>query len=141
MDTRKVLIVAALAAGAWWLYQRQARAAATPQRVPSAGRTSTGLAYATPTAVAELLAAGVNLLTRGIRSSPPVGVTPSTAQAEFRRAEQQADPSYYGWSRPTYSIVDTGDPYNPLIVDASVTAPVYDPSLDLIANPYSLQTP
>jgi len=129
-NTFAMLAVAGLVAAIWW----DSRKKAAP--INTAGRTSTGQAYATPTSMGEQIARGVVGLTLGFLSAKPKGVTAENAQDAFVRAELQAARTATGWSGPSQSIVD--DPNGWGLTDGTLSAPVYNPSTDLVHNPFAL---
>lgn len=126
------LMIGAIVVAALWMYSRRA-GAATPvaggRRLTTPGRINNGQPYATPTAVAGQLAAGVVGLIRGIGTQPTKGIAVGdvTARDAIRAAERAADPSYYGWSGPNDSDTGGGGISWPF-VDGMPSAPVYDPS-------------
>jgi hypothetical protein len=127
-----VALVAVVGALVWDMQRKKAAASTN-----TAGRTSTGQAYATPTSVGEQLARGVVGLTLGWLSGQPKGVTTENARTAFRQAELQAERASVGWSGPSQSIVYTDNP-DERWGDSNLTAPVYDPSTDLVHNPFAL---
>jgi hypothetical protein len=132
-DNTFILVAGAAIVAAIWLDSRSKRATATA----TAGRTSTGQAYTTPTSVGEQLARGVVGLTLGLLSPQPKGVTTENARTAFRMSELQSERTATGWGGPSQSIVYTDDP-NEKWNDANLSAPVYNPSTDLVHNPFAL---
>lgn len=123
------LIIAALAVGALWLYSRRATTAAVAQR---------RMAYTTPTSVGEQFARGIVALTRGLVTSAPAGVTPSTAQEDFRRAEIAQQNAGSWWSAPSYSLVSAPDAGRSWNADGGISAGIYDLADQFAKNDMSL---
>jgi hypothetical protein len=131
-DNAFVLVAGVAMVGAILWDARQKKAAPSN----ATGRTSTGQAYATPTSVAEQLARGVVGLTKGFLSPTPKGVTAENAQDAFRRAEIQAGNAAAGWTGPSQSRVYDYPNDGWGLSDGTLSAPVYNPSTDLVHNPF-----
>jgi len=134
MSENTFALVAGVALVGAILWDAQRKKAATTN---TAGRTSTGQAYTTPTSVGEQLARGVVGLTLGWLSGQPKGVTTENARTAFRQAELQAERTSAGWSGPSQSIVYTDNP-DGHYGDSRLTTPVYDVSTDFAQNPFAL---
>lgn len=126
------LLVGGLAVAAVYVASR-----GTSNARPS-GATNTGQAYTTPTTVAEQLARGVVALTQGFLSGQPKGVSTENTRTAFRQAELQAQRTAVGWGGPSQSIVMYDDPNGWALTDSTLSAPVYNPSTDLVHNPFAV---
>lgn len=123
------LILAALAVGAVWLYSRRATTVAVAQR---------RMAYTTPQSVGEQFARGVVALTKGLFTAAPAGVTPSTAQEDFRRAEIAQQNAGSWWSAPSYSLVSAPNAGQSWNADGGISAGIYDLADQFAKNDLSL---
>jgi hypothetical protein len=132
-NTFGLVALVALVGAIVWDAQRKKAAPVNPT-----GRTSTGQAYATPTSVGEQLARGVVGLTLGWLSPTPKGVTTENARTAFRQAELQAERTAAGWVGPSQSqVFDPHEVEGWATIDSTLSAPVYNPSTDLVQNPFA----